>query len=144
MRRFGGPMVVAATLAFAASGCGDEGGSGDEAPATPAERVAVGQLQYCFEGAGALTAKPGARIAELDRTPSAPEAGDAKRVLVAYWANTGNAAHLYYASDAAAAERAAGDLGRDGVESRGNVIVVPDEDSPPSSDEALLASDCLP
>lgn len=131
------------TLGFAA-GCGRDDSGGGDAPATPAERAAVGQLRYCFEGAGALTARPGEQMPELDRTPSAPEVDGAKRVLVAYWADTGNAAHLYYAADAAAAERAVEDLAAESVEYRGNVIVVPDEDSPPSEDEALLASDCLP
>ena len=132
-------------VAFGVAGCGgDDGGSKQSGPVTAGERDAVAQLTYCFEGAGALTAKPGAEIAELDRAPGAPEADDAKRVLVVYWPDTAHAAHLYYSPDAAAAERAAEDLSTDGLEHKGNVIAVPDEEAPPSSDEALLVSDCLP
>jgi hypothetical protein len=150
-RRFRWITVALLALGFAA-GCGGGDSGGGDAPATPAERAAVGQLRYCFEGAGALTARPGEQIPALDRTPSAPEADGAKRVLVAYWADTGDAAHIYYVSDAEAAEQVAGELServadelaQDGVEWSGGVIVVPDEESPPSEDEALLASDCLP
>jgi hypothetical protein len=99
-------------------------------------------MTYCFEGAGALTAKPGAQIAELDRAPGGPELDDAKRVLVAYWADTGDAAHIYYAPDADAAKKAAEQAGD--ADWSDQVVVVPDEESPPSDDEALLASDCLP
>jgi hypothetical protein len=131
--------------AFGVAGCGgDDGGAKSSGPVTAGERDAAAELEYCFEGAGALTAKPGAQIPELDRAPGAPESDDARRVLVVYWADTAHAAHLYYSPDAAAAEQAAEDLSTDGLEHKGNVIAVPDEEEPPSSDEALLVSDCLP
>jgi hypothetical protein len=137
--------VALVVAAIGVAGCGgDDGGGEPSAPVTAGERDAVAQLKYCFEGAGALTAKPGAEIAELDRAPGAPQADDAKRVLVVYWADTAHAAHLYYSADADAAEQAADQLATDGLEHKGNVIAVPDEEEPPSSDEALLVSDCLP
>ena len=58
-------------VALVLAGCG--GGNGDratqtQAPATPAERSAVAELKYCFEGAGALTAKPGRPIPEVGQS----------------------------------------------------------------------------
>lgn len=141
-RRFHHLLPALAALALAWTGCGG-GGDGDSAPSTPGERNAVMQMTYCFEGAGALTAKPGEQIPELDRAPGGPELDDAKLILVAYWADTGHAAHVYYAPDADAARRAAEGAGSD-AEWSGQVIVVPDEKSPPSEDELLLATDCLP
>jgi hypothetical protein len=143
-------LLVLGIAAGVGCGGGDDNG-GDSVPATAAERAAVGQLRYCFEGAGALTARPREQIAELDRTPSGPETGDAERVLVAYWPDTGDVAHIYYARDAEGAQQVAENLSSaladdlsGGVEWKGRLIVVPDEESPPSEDEALLASDCLP
>jgi hypothetical protein len=144
MTRVGWLTAAAVVLGIGAGGgCGGDVGDSDASP-TPAERTAVEQLRYCFEGAGALTAEPGKRIPQLDRTPAAPETGAAKRVLVAYWPDTGDVAHLYFAADAETAARVARDLSIDGVEWNDRLIVVPDEESPPSEDEALLASDCLP
>jgi hypothetical protein len=136
-------LPTLAALVLGMAGCGG-GGDGDSAPSTAGERNAVRQIKYCFEGAGALTAKPGDEIPELDRAPGGPELDDAKRILVAYWADTGDAAHVYYAPDAESARRAAEDASTDGAEWSGQVIVVPDGESPPSEDEFLLASDCLP
>jgi hypothetical protein len=154
MRRFRRLSLAALAAGFfAATGCGGgDGDGGDITPTTRAEREAVVQVKYCFEGAGALTARPGAQIAQLDRTPSAPDVDGAKHLLVAYWPDTGDVVHIYYVSGAnSAAEvgkelsnKVANELSTGGVEWSGRGIVVPDGESPPSEDEALLASDCLP
>jgi hypothetical protein len=127
-------------VAVARTACGD---SGSEPPSSAASRDAAAQLKYCIEGAGGLTASPGKRVAELDGVPDAPELKDARHILVLYWADTKDVANAYYARSDEAGAKAAEDLGVDGVEFKNQVVVVPDEDSPPSTDEALLISDCL-
>ena len=140
--------VLLPAVILGMTGCGG-GGDGDgatrtQAPTTPAERAAVAELKYCFEGAGALTAKPGKTIAEVGEIHPAPEVKDAKHVLVIAWADTKHLANAYFAASDAAADSAAGELAAKPIARKGRVLIAPDSDAPPSSDEALLASDCLP
>ena len=132
--------LLVSILAVALAACG-EGGS--EPPSSAASRSAAAQLKYCIEGAGGLTASPGKQVEELDGVRDAPKVNDARHILVLYWADTKDVANAYYARTDEAAAKAEDELGVKGVESKGKVVVVPDEDSPPSSDEALLISDCL-
>jgi hypothetical protein len=131
-------VLLAAVIGLA--GCG--GGGGSQAPSSPGERAAVAQLKYCLEGAGAITAAPGNSIPELGKAPSGQDADGAKRVLVAAWRDTKHSADVYYADSDAAAAKAAGGLGT-GAESKGRLVVAPGRESPASSDELLLLSDCL-
>ena len=90
-RRVTKPALPLSVVALVLAGCG--GGNGDratqtQAPATPAERSAVAELKYCFEGAGALTAKPGRPIPEVGEVAAAPDVKDAKPVLVIGWPDT--------------------------------------------------------
>ena len=135
--------ATAALVALVTAGCGGDGSGSESGPSTAAERDATAQMKYCFEGAGALTARPGEHVEQLDRTPSGPDADGAKRILVAYWADTGHAVHVYHASEAGTTQKIAESLSVDGVEWSDRVLVVPDAEDPPSEDEALLAADCL-
>jgi hypothetical protein len=139
-------LLPAVVLGMA--GCGG-GGYGDgttqtQAPTTPAERAAVAELTYCFEGAGALTAKPGKTIPEVGEIRAAPAVKDAKHILVVAWPDTKHVADAYYATSDAAAGTVAGELAAKPIARKGRVLIAPDPDAPPSSDEALLAADCLP
>ena len=104
----------------------------------------MAELKYCFEGAGALTAKPGRPIPEVGKVAAAQEVKDAKSVLAIGWPDTKHVANAYYAMSDAAAESAAGKLAAKPIGQKGRVLIAPDPEAPPSSDEALLASDCLP
>jgi hypothetical protein len=123
------------------AGCGSDDRS--QAPESAAQHTDVGQLKYCLEGAGAVTAVPGKTIPELGKAPSGQDVQGAKRVLVVAWGDTKHSANVYYADTEAVAASAAGSLGK-AVQQKGQVIIAPGEESPMSDDEALLASDCLP
>jgi hypothetical protein len=139
--------LLPAALVLGIAGCGGGGGDGDaqtRAPVTPAERAAVAELEYCFEGAGAFTAKPGKALPEVGDIAAAPDVKHAKHVLVVGWPDTKHVANAYFATSDAAAETAAGELAAKPLARKGRVLIAPDPDAVPSSDEALLASDCLP
>jgi hypothetical protein len=139
-------LLAVAAVAIAGCGGGYGGGGGGTkttATLTPAARAAAADLKYCFEGAAAVTAKPGQAVPQVGKVGDAPELKDATHILVVAWPQTKHVANAYYASTEAAAEKAAAGFAPKAIQ-KGNVIVVPDEDAPPDSDEALLASDCMP
>jgi hypothetical protein len=142
-----GRAALLSAVVLGMAGCGS-GGYGDsatqtQAPTTPAERAAVAELKYCFEGAGALTAKPGKTIPDVGEIRAAPSVKDAKHVLVIAWPDAKHVANAYFAASDAAAETAAGELAAKPIAQKGRVLIAADSDARPSSDEALLASDCL-
>jgi hypothetical protein len=138
-----GLLTLVALLGLSACGGGGSGTGSAQAPASHAERAAIGEYRYCVEGAGAKTAKPGESIPGLGDTPSGPDVSGARRDLVVYWTASGDLAHVYYAEDDATAQAAAEELGS-GVHQKGRLVVVPDSDHPPTpDDEGLLLEDCL-
>jgi hypothetical protein len=137
-------ILLPAAVLLGIAGCGGGDTSQSQASPTPAERAAVAELEYCFEGAGAFTAKPGRTIPEVGEVGAAPDVKNAKHMLVIGWPDTKHVANAYYATSDAAAETAAGELPAKPLARKGPILIAPDPDAPPSSDEALLASDCLP
>jgi hypothetical protein len=132
--------------ALALAGCGGGGNGGDTKTTgaeTPAARAAAADLKYCFEGAGAVTAKPGRPVPQVGKVGDAPSLEDAQHILVVAWPATKHVANAYYAPSEPAAKKAAAGFAPKAIQ-KGNVILVPDKDAEPDSDEALLASDCMP
>jgi hypothetical protein len=116
---------------------------GSDAPDAPVQNSVVNDLRDCLEGSTARTATPGEFVPELGDTPSGPDIANATRSLVVYWSDTKDSAEVYFASSEQAAADAVQDLGS-GVKQKGELIVVPDADHPPTpDDEQLLIDDCL-
>ena len=63
-------LAMALPLTLTACGGGGEYGSGGGSKTTaetPAVRAAAADLKYCFEGAGAVTAKPGQTVPQVGK-----------------------------------------------------------------------------